>query len=107
MKLLFVCTVNRLRSPTAEAVFGAREGLAVRSAGLDAEATTPVSDELVAWADRIYVMENHHRNKLRKKFKKALGDTPVVTLHIPDEYEYMQPELVSLLKAKLPHYLPS
>lgn len=105
MKILFVCTANRLRSPTAEAIFGGTDDFEVRSAGLDSAAPTPVSDELVAWADRIYVMEKHHRNKLRKKFKTALGKTPVVTLHIPDEYEYMQPELVELLKAKLPVYV--
>ncbi|MEO4045109.1 hypothetical protein AAFN47_26240 [Hoeflea sp. CAU 1731] len=47
---------------------------------------------------------NHHREKIRKKFKKALGTTPVVTLGIPDEYEFMQPELVALFKERLPRY---
>lgn len=78
--------------------------IAVRSAGLDPEAPCRLDDELVAWADRIYAMENHHRNKIRKKFRKTLGDTPVVTLGIPDEYEFMQPELVALLKERLPRY---
>ena len=49
-------------------------------------------------------METHHREKIRKKFKKALGKTPVITLGIPDEYEFMQPELVELLKRRLPVY---
>jgi len=104
MNILFVCTANKLRSPTAQAVFSGSADIAVRSAGLDASAPCQVSDDLIEWADRIYVMENHHRNKLRKKFRKALGKTPVITLHIPDEYEYMQPELIALLKERLPVY---
>ncbi len=104
MNILFVCTANKLRSPTAAAVFSGRTDIAVRSAGLDPEAPCRLDAELVAWADKIYAMETHHREKIRKKFKKALGDTPVVTLGIPDEYEFMQPELVALLKERLPRY---
>lgn len=104
MNILFVCTANKLRSPTAEAVFSGRPGLAVRSAGLDPEAPCRVDAELIAWADRIYAMETHHREKIRKTFRKVLGSTPVITLGIPDEYEFMQPELVALLKARLPVY---
>lgn len=96
--------MRKVRSPTAAAVFSGRADIAVRSAGLDPEAPCRLDDELVAWADKIYAMENHHREKIRKKFKKALGDTPVVTLGIPDEYELMQPELVALLKERLPRY---
>ncbi|MCB9959715.1 MAG: phosphotyrosine protein phosphatase [Rhodospirillaceae bacterium] len=102
MNVLFVCTANKLRSPTAEAVFSGREGVAVRSAGLDPAAPRRLTEELVAWADRIYAMEDRHRQKIRKKFRKALGAKPMVTLHIPDEYEFMQPELISLLTERLP-----
>ncbi|MGE3624530.1 MAG: phosphotyrosine protein phosphatase, partial [Bdellovibrionales bacterium] len=66
MKVLFVCTANKLRSPTAEAVFGTHPGLEVRSAGLDPHATTPLTAELVAWAERLIVMEQRHREKIRK-----------------------------------------
>jgi len=104
MNILFVCTANKLRSPTAEAVFSGRADIAVRSAGLDSEAPCRLDEALVAWADKIYAMENHHRNKIRKKFRKVLGTTPVITLGIPDEYEFMQPELVALLKERLPVY---
>lgn len=104
MNILFVCTANKLRSPTAAAVFSGRPDIAVRSAGLDPEAPCRLDAELVAWADKIYAMEAHHREKIRKKFKQALGATPVITLGIPDDYEFMQPELVELLKARLPRY---
>jgi predicted protein tyrosine phosphatase len=35
-----------------------------------------------------------------KKFHSQLKGKPVVVLGIPGEYEYMQPELVKLLKAR-------
>jgi predicted protein tyrosine phosphatase len=82
MNILFVCTANKLRSPTAEAVFAGRPDITVRSAGLDPEAPCRLDAELVAWADKIYAMETHHREKIRKKFKKVLGATPVITLGI-------------------------
>lgn len=104
MNILFVCTANKLRSPTAQAVFSGRPDITVRSAGFDPEAPCRLDAELVAWADKIYAMETHHREKIRKKFKKVLGKTPVITLGIPDEYEFMQPELVALLKERLPVY---
>ena len=105
MKVLFVCTANRLRSPTAEAVFADRPGLEVRSAGLDARAVRPLTAELVAWADRLIVMERSHREAIRKRYRTALGSRRVIVLDIPDEFEFMQEELVALLKARVPKFL--
>lgn len=101
MKLLFVCSRNRLRSPTAEAVFAAYEGLEVDSAGLDRDAENPLSSDAIEWADIIFVMEKSHRNKLSKHFQPWLKQKRVVCLGIPDEYEYMEPALVELLKKKV------
>ncbi|GAB1542558.1 hypothetical protein NUACC21_52320 [Scytonema sp. NUACC21] len=55
-KLLFICSRNRLRSPTAEAVFCEYEGLEVESAGLDSEAEIPLCSESIQWADIIFVL---------------------------------------------------
>lgn len=74
------------------------------SAGLNPDATTPVSSDLVEWADILVVMEESHRNKLSKKFGSALKGKRIVVLGIPDEYEYMQPELVRLLKSVVPRH---
>ncbi|MFM7600700.1 MAG: low molecular weight protein tyrosine phosphatase family protein [Pseudanabaena sp.] len=101
MKLLFICSQNRLRSPTAEAVFAEYQGLEVDSAGLDREAEIPLSSEAIQWADIIFVMEKTHRSKLSKNFQHWLKQKRVICLDIPDEYEYMQPELVDLLKKKV------
>ena len=47
MRVLFVCSQNLLRSPTAEVVFAQYEGLVVLSAGTGADAATPVSADLI------------------------------------------------------------
>ncbi len=100
-KLLFVCSENRLRSPTAEAVFGEYDGVEAIGAGTNADAQTPVSGDLIEWADIILLMEKSHRNKISKKYKELLKDKRLVVLEIPDNYECMQPELIQLLKAKV------
>lgn len=100
-RLLFVCSQNRLRSPTAEAVFAEHPRLEVLSAGTNNDAETPLSGDLIDWADVIVVMEKAHKNRISKKFKSRLAGKRIVVLGIPDEYEYMQPELVTLLKTKL------
>ena len=56
-------------------------------------------------ADLIFVMERRHRNLLNKRFRNFLKDKQVVVLGIPDEYDYMQPELVALLKRKMQRWL--
>ncbi|MEH2299829.1 MAG: low molecular weight protein tyrosine phosphatase family protein [Nostoc sp.] len=100
-KLLFICSQNKLRSPTAEAVFSEYEGLETDSAGLDRYAEVPLSTEAIIWADIIFVMEKSHKNKLSKNFQPFLKDKKIICLHIPDEYEYMEPALIELLKQKI------
>jgi predicted protein tyrosine phosphatase len=67
VRALFVCSQNRLRSPTAEQVFSSVPGLEVDSAGLNNDADTPLTPEQIMWADVIFVMEKTHRNKLSKR----------------------------------------
>jgi predicted protein tyrosine phosphatase len=104
-RVLFVCSQNRLRSPTAERVFAGRAGIEVASAGVNHDAVTPVSPELLAWADVIFVMERAHRDKLRKRFRASLNGQPIICLSIPDNYAFMDPELVRLLRDKVPTFL--
>lgn len=77
------------------------------SAGISHYAESPVTPELLQWADIIFVMERRHRAKLSTKFKPNLARARVVCLDIPDKFEFMAPELISLLMAKVPRYLPS
>ena len=103
---LFVCSQNRLRSPTAEQIFAGRDGVEVSSAGTNNDAENPLTHELVAWADTIFVMERTHRNKLQQRFRAALGGTRIVCLDIPDDYDFMDPGLIRLLEARMARYLP-
>ncbi|HLO89099.1 MAG TPA: low molecular weight protein tyrosine phosphatase family protein [Nostocaceae cyanobacterium] len=100
-KLLFICSQNKLRSPTAEAVFSEYPDLEVESAGLNRDAEVPVSTEAIEWADIIFVMEKSHKNKLSKKFQAFLKNKRVICLDIPDEYDYMELTLIELLKQKV------
>lgn len=102
--VLFVCSQNKLRSPTAEQVFAARRDIEVDSAGTNHDAENPLTAELVAWADIIFVMEKTHRVKLQKKFAKALK-AHVVCLDIPDNYAFMDPLLVARLEERVPKHL--
>jgi len=103
-RLLFICSRNQLRSPTGEAVFAGEFGVETDSAGLSPDAEVRLSEEQVEWADTIFVMEAKHRAGLNRMYGKALGGKKVVVLNIPDNYEYMQPELVELLRKRCaPH----
>lgn len=103
---LFVCSQNRLRSPTAEHIFADHPGIEVSSAGTNNDAENPLTAEMVEWADTIFVMERAHRNKLQKRFRSSIDAQRVVCLDISDDYEFMDPVLVSLLRARMARYLP-
>jgi predicted protein tyrosine phosphatase len=105
-RFLFVCSQNRLRSPTAEQIFSLRGDIEVASAGTNNDAENPLTADLVEWADFIFVMERSHRNKLQKRFREALKDKRLVCLDIPDDYEFMDPSLVRLLENRMARYLP-
>ena len=105
-RILFLCSQNKLRSPTAEAVFADYPGVEVDSAGLNHDAEVALSDEQLEWAEVIIVMEKVHRTRLNRKFRHALGGKRIAVLNIRDDYEYMDGELVELLKVRCRPYLP-
>ena len=104
--VLFLCARNRLRSPTAEAVFADWPGTSVASAGLSRDADNPLTPDLVDWADLVFVMEQAHRRKLTGRFSAKLKNKRVVCLHIRDDYELMQPALLELLTQRVSPHLP-
>jgi predicted protein tyrosine phosphatase len=101
MRVLFVCGRNQWRSPTAEALCAGVEGIEARSCGVNPDAETPANADLIEWAEHIYVMEKPHQAKLQRMFGTQLRDKRISCLAIADKYQYMQPELVSLLQRKL------
>ena len=105
VRILFVCSENRLRSPTAAAVFSEFEGVDAISAGTNKDCECPVSGDLIEWTDVVLVMEASHRNKISKRFSDLLRDKKLAVLDIPDIFEFMDPMLVALLKARVPRYV--
>lgn len=99
--VLFVCSQNRWRSPTAERIFSGYAGITVRSAGTASGAKRKIGAADIEWADVIYVMEEKHQKQLRTQFREYLINRKVKVLDIPDEYRYMDSELIDLLKQSL------
>jgi predicted protein tyrosine phosphatase len=104
-KLLFVCSRNKLRSLTAERLFEGVPGYQVRSVGTQPDARIVITEGHIGWADFVFVMEKSHLERIRRKFPEALRDKRVITLHIPDDYGFMQPELLDELRCKLGPYV--
>lgn len=104
-RLLFVCSRNRLRSPTAEAVCQGVEGVEAISAGTNNDSEQPLTGDLIEWADVVIAMEREHQGRINGKFGTQLRGKPLIVLGIPDDYDYMQPELVALLKARLRRWI--
>jgi predicted protein tyrosine phosphatase len=103
-KLLFVCSRNRWRSPTAESLFKNHPRYDARSAGTSNSARIRVTDCHLGWANIIFCMERKHAELLREKFSGELAGKQVVVLRVPDDFPFMDPELVALLRTELaPH----
>ena len=105
VNVLFICSRNRLRSPTAETLFAKRAGITAASAGTSEDAENVISADLIEWADIIFAMETVHKRKLGKKYASLLKTRRVVVLGIPDKYDYMDEALVASLNQKVPRHL--
>ena len=81
--VLFICSRNRLRSPTAEALFAELVGVETDSAGLAPDADCPLSPDQLEWADLICVMEKRHRSQLAQRFKPYLSGKKVYSRQLP------------------------
>ncbi|MDA1232245.1 MAG: phosphotyrosine protein phosphatase [Planctomycetota bacterium] len=101
---LFICARNQWRSPTAERVFLDDWRLAVRSCGVSQCARRKLFSADLTWADVVFVMESEHRKRVIAQFRSALDDTPIHVLNIPDEFQFMAPELVDLLVERVGEY---
>jgi predicted protein tyrosine phosphatase len=104
IRALFICSRNRLRSPTAEAVFTAWPDIETASAGLASDADHVLDPDELDWADLIFVMERVHLRRLKSRYGRQIRGKRILCLDIPDNYTHMQPELIELLIAKAgPH----
>lgn len=104
-KILFVCSQNKWRSLTAEKSYEGSSQYQVRSAGTGQGARVRVTDGHIGWADWIFVMEKKHLQIIIGKYGDRLRDKKVVCLHIPDQYHFMDIELIELLKSRLSQHI--
>jgi len=103
--LLFICSRNQWRSPTAEQVWRKHPDINARSAGTSPKARKTVSSSDIRWADIIFVMEQKHKNRLKAEFTRMLDHKPLHVLDIPDEFKYMDEELVKELEISVSAYI--
>ena len=103
--ILFICSKNQWRSPTGEKIFKNHAELNVRSAGTSASARKTVNAKDILWADIIFVMEEKHKSRLKAEFIKLVKYKDIQVLDIPDEYQYMDEELVDILEQFVSAYL--
>lgn len=101
MNILFICSRNKWRSRTAETIFQNDQRFNVRSAGTENSARVRVSEKHISWADLIFVMEKHHKQKITERFRALLNGKRIVILNITDDYEYMDEELIEMLKVSV------
>lgn len=94
MHLLFICSRNQWRSPTAETMYKNLRHHQVKSAGTEPSARIRVTAKLIDWADIVFVMEKKHKQRLMEKFPENMSGKSIYILDIPDEYTYMDEELM-------------
>jgi predicted protein tyrosine phosphatase len=105
MNILFICSRNKWRSPTAEAIYKTSQVHNVKSAGTEPSARIKVSAKLIAWADIIFVMEKRHKQRLIENFPSEIVGKEIVLLNIPDEYQFMDEELIESIQISVRPYL--
>ncbi|MEL7120227.1 MAG: protein tyrosine phosphatase [Bacteroidota bacterium] len=105
MNILYICSKNEWRSRTAETIFRNENNIKVRSAGTSKTARIRINQKLIEWSDVIFVMEDKHKKILKQDFRDLLNDKELIVLDIPDEYKYMDEELIEELKSSLNYYM--
>ena len=105
IRTLFICRQNRKRSATAERVFGKDPSLDVRSAGTSGDALVQVNQRMLDWAEIVFVMDADNCRALGRMFPGHPAVDRLVCLEIDDNYQFLDPELVSLLEQRTgPHF---
>lgn len=102
VNVLFVCSKNKWRSPTAEKVFSKHDTIAARSRGTNRDARKKISSADIKWADILFVMEQKHKQRITAEFPGETKYKKITILDIPDDYRYMDQELVDIFQECVP-----
>ncbi|MBR3306174.1 MAG: protein tyrosine phosphatase [Lachnospiraceae bacterium] len=97
MNILFVCSQNKRRSLTAEKILDGYNGHNVRSAGTEKNSRVKITPGIIGWADMIFCFEKKHLRRLKDSYSDEIAGKTVITMNIPDEYEYMDEELQDMI----------
>jgi len=101
LNVLFVCSMNKWRSPTAEKVYRNHPLLNVRSAGTSSKAQHKISIVDIRWSDCIVLMEEKHHERVRSEFREELAHTEIHVIDVEDNFEFMDPRLVEELQVQI------
>jgi protein-tyrosine phosphatase len=105
VNILFICSRNQWRSPTAEEIYRNHKNLNVKSAGTEASARIKITAKHINWADIIFVMEKKHKIRIVEKFPFEIKLKRIVILEIQDEYKFMDKELIEEIQAGVKQYI--
>jgi predicted protein tyrosine phosphatase len=105
VNILFVCSRNKWRSATAETIYKNHADHQVRSAGTEPSARIKISAKLILWADLIFVMEKKHKQRIAERFPEEIYEKEIIILDIPDDYQYMDEELIDEIELKVADFL--
>ena len=101
INVLFVCSMNKWRSPTAERIYSRKHLINTRSGGTSSKARHHVSLDDIKWSDIVIVMESKHKQRLIADYPEAMRYREVHVLDIEDNYQFMDPELIDELKSSI------
>jgi predicted protein tyrosine phosphatase len=94
-----------MRSRTAESIYSDDSRYIVKSAGISKNAQVKLSEDLIIWADIVFVMENKFKDIIVDLYPIEFISTKIVSLDIPDNYYFMETLLVELIKSRVNSFL--
>jgi predicted protein tyrosine phosphatase len=101
LKILFVCSMNQWRSPTAEKIYSNKPLIIARSCGTNRNARRQVTSGDLQWADIVFVMEQKHKQRLVSEYPGEMQFKELHVLDIQDNYKFMDPELIDEIIASV------
>ena len=94
-----------MRSRTAESIYSEDSRYAVKSAGISRKAQVRLTEDLIIWADIVFVMESKQRDVIVNLYPIESLSKKIISLDIPDTYYYMEAMLIELIKSKVNSFL--
>jgi len=104
--ILFVYSVNKQRSKTAEDYFATIyanynfDSVGTNQKTCNKEGTNFITEDHLIWADIVYVMEQRHKKQINEYTERKCRHK-IAVLNIQDRFKYYQKELITILEEKI------